>query len=1083
MLKRILFFISALWLINGSLSAQITSSNISGSVKESKGEILAGATVTATHLPSGTVYTTITTKTGDFFLQNCRIGGPYQVKIDFVNMQSAIFDNITLQLGETFNINAVLNSEAQVLENVIVSTRARKAATDKTGATTNISNREINTLPTISRSITDFTKLTPQANGNSFAGRDGRYNNIQVDGANLNNNFGLSSDPLPGGNSQPISLDAFEEISVNIAPYDVRQGNFTGAGINAVTRSGDNTYKGSAFGFYRDESFNGKKVDNQKLPPLAETKNYVYGARVGGPIIKNKLFFFLNFELEDRTFPGIPWRPSQPGLTGTNVSATHVDSLKKFSDFLKSTYNYDTGPYDNFPNFGISNNKFLGRIDWNISKNHKLIAKYSDMVGEEDQQLNGTSIPNGGVSGLTRLTNNRFGNNSMAFANSNYRFQNTVRSGTLEINSRLGKRANNQLLGTYTYINTTRVFDGGVFPTIDILNQPAQPNFNYMHAGMDPFTYNNDVINKIWSVIDNFTLYRGKHTLTAGISFEHQLVGNKFMPASNSYYIFNSLNDFITNQAPRYYAYTYSLVAGQKSIYAANLKLGQLGLYVQDEVNVSSKVKMTYGFRMDRPIYDEQPLSNPLVANLSFPDKNGKMVNYSTGMYPKSNWYVSPRVGFRYDVYGDKSLIIRGGTGVFTGRIPFVWLTNIPQNSSMYQNQVGVATNLQNFKFNPDPDFYASQFPNTAGTALPSEIVVTDPNFRFPQIWRTNLAVDRNLGKGWELSVEGMYTNDINAVVMRNANLTKPNTNANGADMRPRYTVSNRIYSNISSAIVLENSEDGGGFSFTAQISKKFSKGFYGSLAYSYNLALDLTANPGSRASSVWNGNATRGTQNDQELSFSQYAIPHRIVGVFSYRFEYFKKLATTISVFYEGSHQGRVTYSYNGDMNGDGNNRTDLMYIPRNSSEIVWDGNVSIGGVTFTPAQQWAILDQFISNSNYLNKRRGQYAERNGALMPFFHEVNIRVLQDVFTNIGKHKHTLQFSVDMLNFGNFINKKLGTRSQITTFQPLVFRNYNSSGVPTFRLNSVNNQPPIRPFQDNLSVFSTWGMQLGIRYIF
>lgn len=1088
MLKKIALLLTLGFLLGHALHAQVTTSSITGTVKDKSGQPLTGATVTAIHTPSGTSYATIAGKEGAFTLLNLRIGGPYQLKINFVGLEPFSAEDINLQLGEAFNINAVLGEDVRALETVVVSGRGRRAVPDRIGTTTNIGNRQIQTLPTISRSITDFTRLTPQANGNSFGGRDNRYNNIQIDGANLNNNFGLSSDALPGGGGQPISLDAIEEISVNIAPFDVRQANFTGAGISAVTRSGDNTFKGSAYGFYRDQSFNGRFVGESKLPEFQKTSNKIFGARVGGPIIKDKLFFFVNAEKETREFPGIAFRPAQTGLTGSNVSSTHIDSLRKLSEHLKATYGYDPGAYDNFPNFGSENRKLLGRIDWNVSNNHKLIFKYSDFESTNDVQVNGTSIPGGGRSGLTRLGNNRFSNNSMAFENSNYGFKDIVKSGTVELNSRFSNKFANQLLGTYTKIQATRTSNGGVFPTIDFLNispTASLNNRNYMHVGMDPFTNNNDVINNIYSFIDNFTYFAGKHTITAGGSYEHQRVGNMFMPASNSYYIFRSLNDFITNRAPVYYAYTYSLVEGQKSVYSAELKIAQLGLYVQDEYNVNNKLRLTFGLRADRPIYDDQPLNNPVAEKINFLDENGKTVNYSTGRWPKSSWYWSPRAGFRYDVEGNKSLIVRGGTGLFTGRIPFVYLTNIPTNSAMYQ-VTSVVTNdaqLQNYKFNSNPDAHAENFPRTTGT-VPNNanLVFTNPNFKFPQVWRSNLAVDKTLGAGFNLTMEAMFTKDVNAVYMRNANLRTPDTVFAGPDARPRYKTSPRLNSNVASAIVLENTNKGSAFSFTTQLNKDFTKGLYGMVAYTYTRAVDVTGNPGSQATSVWNSNPNRGTANDVELANSQYATPHRFVGSLSYRKEYLKNFATTFSLFYEGS-QDVFSYTYSSDANNDGNG-FDLAYIPRTSDEIVF-ANTTIGGVTYTPAQQWEILNNFIEQDDYLKKHRGEVTERNAARTPFYHRLDAKILQDIFSNFGgKRRHTLQFSADILNFPNLLNTNWGIRQQVVQRNILVpTGNFTSTGQPIFQINSAANAPVTSSYQDVISTNSTWGLQLGLRYIF
>ena len=491
MRKHYLSFFLALF-VAFTASAQVTTSSINGVVKDASGKALEGATITATHTPSGTVYNTISKKLGVFTLPSVRIGGPYTLIINYVGFGALTVENINLQLGEPYFVNAEMNVAQTTLSGVVVSGKRSKLGTDKTGAATNVGQRQIATLPTISRSISDFTRLTPQANGTSFAGRDGRYNNIQVDGANLNNNFGLSSDPLPGGGNQPISLDAFDEISINIAPFDVRQAGFTGAGINAVTKSGTNTFKGSAYRYNRNQSFNGMNVGDIKLPPLATSESQTIGFTIGGPIIKNKLFFFASAERETREFPGIPFKPK--GGTGVgNESSTSVDSLKKFSDFLRSKYGYETGAYDNFQNFQSENYKILAKLDWNISKVHKLTLKYNEMLSENDQQLNATSVPNGGgftvtgrVGSLSRLTQNRFGVASMSFQNSNYRFKDIVKSATLELNSNVSGRFSNQFLATYTKIQATRSTGSSLFPMIDIFNGEGD---NYMSAGltMDAF--------------------------------------------------------------------------------------------------------------------------------------------------------------------------------------------------------------------------------------------------------------------------------------------------------------------------------------------------------------------------------------------------------------------------------------------------------------------------------------------------------------------------------------------------------------------------------------------------------------------
>lgn len=1088
-------FVTAIAVIAfGYSNAQVTTSNINGVVLDSTGSTLEGATITAVHLPSGTVYTTVSGRGGVYAISNARIGGPYQIKFDFVGFTSEVVDGVNLILGEPYALNAVMGIDAKNLSTLVI-TGTRTGAVDKTGMSTNIGQRQLSSLPTISRSLTDFTRLTPQANGNSFGGRDGRYNNLQVDGANLNNNFGLSTDLLPGGSgNQPISLDAFEEVSVNIAPFDVRQSGFTGAGINAVTKSGTNTLKGSAYGYFRNQSFNGTNVAGSKLGEQQKQQNVTYGATLGGAIIKNKLFFFVSGELEERTFPGIQWSPAGGSGVG-NVSNVPIDSLRKLSDHLRNAYGYETGAYDNFPEFKAKNHKILAKIDWNISNAHKLTLKYNEMVSNSDVALNATSVPNSlaGAIGFSSVA--RFGRDAMSFANSNYGFMDAVRSGTLELNSNFNSRFSNQFLATITKIRATRTSPSAVFPFIDILNGGTPLN-NYMSVGYDPYSYNNDVINDVYTVTNNLTYTAGRHKVTGGVTYEYQKVANMFMAASQSYYVFNSLDDLINNRAPRGFAYTYSLVPGQSAVYSAELKIGQLGAYIQDEVNVNERFKLTYGIRFDKPIYAEAPLENPAIAELQFPDKNGVLTNYSTGKWPKSTFLWSPRVGFRWDAYGDKNLIVRGGTGIFTGRIPFVWLTNIPTNSGMYQFGTNVSdpAELENFLFNPNPDAHKSKFPTTAGTSVPSSIVLTDQNFKFPQIWRTNLAFDQRLGQGWTLTMEALLTKDLNAVTMRNGNETMPNGVANGPDARPRFNPANntnrRRYPGLSNAIILENTNQGGAFSFTTQLSKSFTRGFYGSLAYTYTIARDISGNPGSQAASVWSANPSITSQNAHNLSYTQYALPHRIVGSVSYRVEYVKHLATTFSLFYDGAAQRNFTYTYNGDLNGDGNaGSVDIMYIPRDRSEITFvDQPATNTLAAFTAQQQEDAFFSYLEQDRYLRNHKGQYAERNAALFPWYHRFDFKVLQDIFTDIGRNKHTLQFSLDILNVGNLINNKWGVMKQLNAtngFQanPLSFAGYNADGVPTFRMAQARGALVTETFSNNLSTSSTWGMQLGLRYIF
>ena len=1104
-LKRLLPFLLLAFICPYMSQAQVTTSSITGFVKGDNGTALDGATVTAIHQPSGTKYVTLTKKDGNFTIPYARVGGPYQITVEYVGYTPQTVNDVTLNLGEPFSTDITLSPKSTVLQEVTISGAGGRASRTKTGASTVFNSRQISTLPSISRSITDFTRLTPQASsGNSFAGRDGRFNNLQVDGANLNNNFGLSTDPQPGGGASPISIDAYDEISVNIAPYDVRQSGFTGAGLNVITKSGTNTFHGTAYGFYRDQSFNGIHVGNVDLTETPQ-KNKVYGASLGGPIIKNKLFFFVNAEWENKSVPnGVSYVPTGSSASGI-TSAAPVDSLNKFRDFLKSKYGYDAGVYDNRPNYVTKNHKLLGKIDWNLSDKQKLVLKYSDFKGSDQSPLNGSSVPNSGAGGftirgttgaLTRLPNNRNSNQSIGFSNSDYATDHIVQSGTLELNSNFNSRVSNQLLFAYTHIDDKRNSPGGMFPTIEIFDADGTvpgvtKGRNYMSAGTDPFTRNNEVVNNIATVTDNFTYFAGRHTLTAGATYEYQKVGNAFMPGSESYYIYNSLNDFITDAPPAYFSYTYSLVSGQPKVFSANLQLGQLGVYAQDEFNINSNFKLTFGLRGDVPTYLKQPIANTAIDALQFPDENGNLKSYSTGQWPKATVLLSPRVGFRWKVPDEKGLILRGGTGVFTGKIPFVFLTNMPSNSGVYQNGVVLnsAADLSSLTFNPNPDAYISKFPSTVTAKAPGSFVLLDRNFKFPQVFRTNLGLDKNLGNGFTATIDLLYTKDLNAVKMRNANLKDPTGTLSGGDNRPYYPSSQTgnakfVNPSVGSVIVLENTKKGYSFSSTAQLSKSFASGFYGSLAYTYTLATEVSPNPGSQATSAWQSIINRGTPNAEELYNSAYSIPHRIVGNVSYRFEYAKHFASTISLFYEGSNQARFSYVIGGDLNRDGNSSSDLMYIYAKGSDVPFsDFKNSNGSVKYTIAQQQAAYDQFVSNSPYLSKHKGQYAERNSALTPWYNRVDMRFLQDFFITAGGTKHTLQFSLDVLNLPNLISKDWGIKDLYTINNPLTWKSIDANGTPVYNLAEFNKALVTSPYQNDVTSFSTWGMQLGLRYMF
>ncbi|MBK0381603.1 TonB-dependent receptor [Pedobacter sp. SD-b] len=1100
--RKLLMFFALISFTALSAVGQVTTSSMSGIVKDSNGETMPGASIKAIHTPTGSVYTTQTTSSGRFTIPNMNTGGPYTIEFTFIGFNPKKFDGIFLKLGSTYNLDVVMEAGGKTLNEVVVTAPDKNSILNSTriGAATNISSKQLTTLPTINRSITDFVRTTPQASGNGFAGRDGRYNNLQVDGANLNNNFGLSSDPLPGGGAQPISIDAYQEISVNIAPYDVRQSGFTGAGINAITKSGTNKFSGTAYTFYRNQNYLGTNVGSTDISSqIQDTKSNIYGFSLGGPIIKNKLFFFINAESEKNVNPGISYTPTGGSGSG-NVSTTTAADLKKVSDYVKQKFGYNTGAYDNFPNFETKNTKILAKLDWNINKINKLTLKYSDLDGTDDQSLNGSSVPNGGgfnvtgKSNITRLPYNRFSNNSMSYNNSNYFFNNRVRTGTLELKSNINSQFSNQFLTTYTKIGTSRDVNSSFFPTVDVFDGAGG---NLLTFGTDPFTANNNVKNNIISFTDNLTYYKGIHTFTGGLTYEQQYVGNQFMPAAKGYYAFNSVDDVLNNAAPAYFAYTYSLKPGDPAPYAAEIKVGQLGIYAQDDIDFDNGLKLTVGLRGDKPIYLDDQIENTAITALQFYDKKGNLKNYKNSDRPSNNFLLSPRLGFRYDVKKDNSLILRGGTGIFTGRIPFVWLTNAPSNSGVIQfggrlrnSNATEAVSLAGIRLTEDPTVYANLFPTNLTPTAPGNIVLIDPNFKFPSVFRTNLAVDKKIGNGYSFTLEGLFTKDINGVVMRNANNKAPNgaivDGPNASRLRYTSTANRDLNSSITSAIVLENTNKGYSGAITALLSKDFSSNFYGSIAYTYTSSKDVTANPGSQAASVWNGNPVVGTLNNQELYNSSYLTPHRVVMNASYNFKYAKYFGTTVSLFYEGASQGNYSFVINGDANLDGGSSTDLMYIPNKTSDVVFEqytATVNNAPVTFTVQQQQDAFEKFIESSPYLSKNRGKYAERNGAQLPWYNEIDFRLLQDFMIKQKSINHNLQLSVDIFNLPNLLNKNWGIKDRYVTNNPLGFRSINANNQPVYRLQNNNGNLVTNYIQDNISTASTWRMQIGLRYKF
>ena len=1075
--------------------AQVTTASLGGRIVDAKGETIIGAAVVATHTPSGTTYGAVTNGEGLYAIQGMRTGGPYTVEVSCLGYQSVKFTDITLALGENYVLDGYLNDDVESLnEAVVVATPASRFAATKTGASTNISNEEMMNLPNSGRSLSALTKLSPYASGMSFAGSDGRSTNFTVDGANLNNNFGLS-DALPGGGT-PISLDAIEEVQLVVAPYDVRQSNFVGGGINAITKSGTNTFRGTAYTYYYDQRLRGNKLMGDDLGERKPESNKIYGFTLGGPIIKNKLFFFVNFEMQDKPGEAIQWQ----------ADATKQGVLQKISDKLKNDYGYDAGSYTDFPG-GIQNRKLLARIDWNISDAHKLSVRYNNTTNTTWNAPNGNSCDDS----YRNKGFNRASKESQPFANNMYSQQNDVWSVAGELNSRFSNAVSNRLIATYTNINDQRGSKSGAFPHIDIMTDGDYSTGNfipYTSLGYELFTYNNGVKNTVLNVQDNLTFYLGAHTLTAGASYEHQMAHNSYMRNGTGYYRFASADDFLNGNLPLSFVYTY----GNNGVAspAGRINYDQYGAYIQDEWKITRNFKLSYGLRADMLAFDNADLmTNNAIKAIDF---GGKHVD--TGVWPKTRIQVSPRVGFNWDVYGDKSVVVRGGTGLFQGRLPLVFFTNMPQNAGMIQTTVKYTSsfakdkdgNITGVKYADDvkaalialnggkeqgghlvvnnDDYIKILGLNTTVTpedgqiGKSADINGVDPDFHMPQIWKSSLAFDVNLPTSFPLSftAEWMFNKTIwgTRLVNWNINESAVTKRFKGPDNRLMYE-GNYTYG-TNNAYILTNSREGYGNTFNLTVKSEPVRNLKLMASYTFTESQEISGMPGSAASSAYTGLASVNGPNFLGLQRSQYVTPDKFSANVSYYLDLIGGLQ--LDLYYTGYSAYGNSFTYSNDMNGDGI-AYDLMYIPATKDEIL-----------FTSEADRDAFWQFLEQDKYLSTHKGQYAEANAARAPFVHRFDLRVAKDIMFRIGATSHKFQVSASIDNIGNMINSNWGVRqlaynqSSAGYISPLKYAGVNAAGVPTFSFNKVDDKYPTKTYTNYFKNTSEcWQILLGLKYFF
>jgi hypothetical protein len=1039
-LTKKLFIIGLMFFVLGGAIAQVTTSSIKGLVVDSNTEPFIGANIIALHTPSGTKTGAITNFDGRFNLLNLRVGGPYTVTISFVGYKTITVDEVYLSLGKTNNLEFTMEEDAQELDAVIITGTggANVFGSDRTGAETNVGRREITRLPSISRSAADFTRLEPTASSGSFGGRNDQFNNFSLDGAIFTNPFGLDA-ATPGGqtDAQPISLDAIDQIQVSTAPYDVTQSGFTGASVNAVTKSGTNTFHGTFYGFSRNEDLTGGKVKGEDIfvPKLSQTQ---FGVSVGGPIIHDKLFFFGNFESDDREDLGQNWLPND-GTGAINESRVLRDDLDLVRNALLSV-GYDPGAYEGFTH-KTKSTKGIFKLDWNINDNHRMAVIYNFLDASKEKPAHPTALGFRGPSAST-----------LQFENAGYEINNKLQSVQFELNSTFSSSIVNKFQAGYTHFDDFRNPKSSPAPSITITKDGS----NYIIAGHEPFSIHNKLDQKVFQFSDNLNYFIGDHTLTAGISFEKFEFDNSFnlgvYGAQGVFFPTSSIEDFqdLVDSGGLQTMFDDALTAhnaleaagvGNAGGWAlAETNVGQFAIYGQDEWNVNAKFKLTYGLRLDKPLFfDSSDKAQEVIDVACCADPSIEYLNPNTGetvfidntKMPTNKFLWSPRVGFNYDVKGDATFQVRGGSGVFTGRLPFVWIGNqIANPNSFFLNAV-------------------------------------DPDFQFPQVWRTNIGTDYRLESGVILTGDVSYTKDINGAHVQNWGLRSPSGTLNGVDNRPIY-IDGDFADN--GAFVFTNSDKGRIFNIALKAQKNFSNGLYASMAYSYLDSKDVNSIEAEITGDAFVFNAALGNVNDDQLSYSKYGDTHRIIGVASKKWEYGSgKWATTVTTFFEYLKGGRFNYTYGGDINGDGSNLNDLLYIPTASE---------IGQMVFSGEGQADAFNAFIEQDDYLSGHRGEYAERYGATSPWRNRWDLKVLQDFNFKVNENNtHTIQFSLDLLNVGNFISSDWGLTQQPNNVQPIGV--VVTDGDPVYTFN-----PDLKDtFGYDASLASRWQMQFGLRYIF
>lgn len=1111
MKKSLLTLVMALFTVV-TMMAQMTSSSVSGKIVDQNKEEIIGATIQVTHVPTGVTTGTITNANGRYSISGLRAGGPYTVKVSFVGYQTLVFEGLDLPLGENLTQNATLSENAEMLGDVVVVADANSGMRyDRAGAGTSINSKSINAVPTVSRSMNEILKLTPQGGntGNGFAVGGGNYRSsyVTVDGAAFNNAFGIGSN-LPG-NGSPISLDALDQMTVSITPFDVRQSGFTGGAINAVTKSGTNDFKGSAYIYNTNVHLRGSHVGDYKLT-RNQSDATTYGVTLGGPLVKNKLFFFFSGEWEKNITagPSATARNSESDEWKVSTGTVHRPLVKDMDDmaaYLGSTYNYNPGRYQGY-SLETPAYRIMARMDWNINPNHKLTVRFSTTHSKDSNSpssstsplTHGTIYPGNSALGISkgRDQSGRNANAGMYFESSRYYQERNFTSWAAEYNAKFGN-FNNVLRYTYSDQDEPRSYEGGVFPTVDILKDGAL----YTSFGPDPFTEGNLRAVKTHVITDELTWNTGINNFLFGLQYENNHAKNGYMQGANGYYVFNSWEDFVNGAKPNAYGITYALDKdGKLTSFASEMTYRQFSWYLQDQLNLSENFKLTAGMRFESAIYPKlEDNFNSGFAALKWRD--GKQ--YSTDQVPGTSVTVSPRVGFNWDITGDRKNILRGGIGYFVGRLPFVWLVSAVGNANCGQLQYYYNTPAQatggEVLFKKDKADQVAQLASqyrtysTEHTVAPGSPTIIDKDLKMPATWKFSLAYDKKLPGGVDMTLEGILNREINPAVVTNEGYywdgTKTVEPVPG-DKRHSFT---QINSGKHNYYITNGGNDAYYYSLTASFRKSFDFGLDLSAAYTYSYAKSYGDGIGDQVSSAYYTNrySVNGI-NDQETGYGTYVSPNRLIASVSYNKEYGKHFASHISLMYEGMHMGnaggynytRYSYTWNSNLVGD-YGANNLLYIPSSRAELdawnfVANGKVNDGKggqIEYTADMQRDDFWNYINQDDYLKDRKGKYTERGGAKMPWRNQFDLKFTQDFFLNVAGKRNTLQVGVDIQNLGNLLNSDWGVYKKVANTNLL---NYDKGNV-TFAKNGSDRLK--ETYVNDTSFGSTFRVQFSVKYIF